>query len=413
MSQGTTLDRSALAERVVEDALTELLRVGARKMLAAALEAEVEAYLASMALERDERGRRAVVRNGHAREREVQTGIGAVAVRAPRVRDRRTNGRMHFRSQLLPPYLRRTRSVEELIPWLYLGGISTEGFPDALAALLGPQAEGLSASTIVRLKQIWEEEFEAWSRRSLHGKRYVYLWVDGIYCNVRLTGERACILVVIGATANGEKELVAVHDGVRESEQSWKEVLLDVRERGLGGSPQLVVGDGALGFWKALPQVFPTAREQRCWFHKAANVLNCLPKGKHAEAKRRLQQIWMAESRDAALRAMRLFAELFGAKYPKAVEKLEEDRAELLAFYDFPAEHWKHLRTTNPIESTFATVRLRTKRTKGAGSRAACLSMVFKLCQSAARYWRRLDGVERLGELLEGVRFQDGIKVAA
>jgi putative transposase len=404
------------APQVVRDVLTEIAREGARRMLATALEEEVVAYIAAAAQERDERGHRLVVRNGHAREREVQTGLGPVAVRAPRVRDGRTDAMgepVRFTSKILPPYLRKTRSVEELIPWLYLHGVSTNDFQDALAALFGPDAPGLSPRTVVRLKEVWEEEYEAWTRRTLAATRYVYLWVDGVYVNVRLTGERTCILVVIGATKDGEKELLAVHDGVRESEESWKDVLLSLRDRGMSAAPQLAVGDGALGFWAALPKVFPTTREQRCWVHKTANVLNKLPKKLQPEAKRRLHEIWMAPGRNDALKALGSFDELFAAKYPAAVECVKKDKQALLAFYDFPAEHWKHLRTTNPIESTFASVRLRTDKTKGSGSRVACLTMVFKLCQSAARSWRRLDAVERLGDLVLGVRFQDGIRVAA
>lgn len=416
MEKGTKTGAAAPAPMVVRDVLTEIAREGARKMLAAALEEEVAEYLAAAAAERDEAGRRLVVRNGHAQEREVQTGLGAVPVRAPRVRDGRKDGAgepVRFTSKILPPYLRRTRSVEELLPWLYLRGISTNGFEDALAAIFGEDAPGLSPSTIVRLKAVWEPEYEAWARRPLGGKRYVYLWVDGVYVNVRLTGERTCILVVIGATAGGEKELLAVHDGVRESEESWKEVLLSLRDRGLAAAPRIAVGDGALGFWAAVSKVFPATRPQRCWVHKTANVLNKLPKRLHAPAKRALHEIWMADSKANAEKAIASFRDLFGAKYEKAVACVEDDKDELLAFYDFPAEHWKHLRTSNPIESTFATVRLRTNRTKGSGSRVACLTMVFKLCQSAARSWRRLDAVERLGDLVLGVVFKDGIKVAA
>jgi len=416
MSKGTEVVALAPAREVVRDVLTEIAREGARKMLAKALEDEVAAYVGAAVGELDEDGRRLVVRNGHADEREVQTGLGSLPVRAPRVRDGRKDEMgepVRFTSKILPPYLRRTRSVEELLPWLYLCGVSTNGFQDALAAIFGADAPGLSPTTIVRLKSVWEPEYESWTRRPLGTKRYVYLWVDGVYVNVRLTGERTCILVVIGATADGEKELLAVHDGVRESEESWKEVLLSLRDRGLAVAPKIAVGDGALGFWAALPKVFPTTKEQRCWVHKTANVLNKLPKNLHPSAKRGLHEIWMAESKANAEKAMRSFRELFAAKYEKAVLCVEKDKDALLAFYDFPAEHWKHLRTSNPIESTFATVRLRTNRTKGSGSRIACLTMVFKLCQSAARSWRRLDAVERLGDLVLGAQFKDGIKVAA
>lgn len=416
MWKGTEPGAEGPAGEVARDVVTRIAKEGARQMLAQALEYEVAAYLAAAKDERDEAGRRLVVRNGHAVEREIQTGIGAVPVRVPRVRDGRKDEMgepVRFRSQILPPYLRRTRSVQDLLPWLYLCGVSTNGFPDALRSIFGEDAPGLSPATIVRLKAVWESEYEEWTRRPLGKKRYVYMWVDGIYVNVRLTGERTCILVVIGATADGEKELLAVHDGVRESEESWKEVLLSLRDRGLTIAPKIATGDGALGFWAALPKVFPETREQRCWVHKTANVLNKLPKSLHLTAKQALHQIWMAESRDGAVKAVRSFRELFGAKYEKAVACIEKDRDALLAFYDFPAEHWKHLRTSNPIESTFATVRLRTNRTKGSGSRIACLTMVFKLCQSAARSWRRLDAVERLGDLVLGVVFKDGIRGAA
>jgi putative transposase len=400
------------------DSLTPILRQGAQRLLAQAVEAEVADYIARHADLRDAAGHRLVVRNGHKDEREIQTGIGPIAVRQPRVNDKRLdeNGqRVQFTSAILPPYLRKTRSIEELIPWLYLKGISTGDFSEALAALLGPEAPGLSASTVVRLKASWEEEYQAWSKRSLAGQRYVYVWADGVYFNVRLGGDgespnRQCILVLIGATAEGKKELIAIQDGYRESEQSWTELLLDVRSRGLVEAPKLAVGDGALGFWAALRKVFEDTREQRCWVHKTANVLNDLPKGKQPKAKSMLHDIWMAETKADAGRAFDLFVETFAAKYPKAVECLKKDREVLLTFYDFPAEHWAHLRTTNPIESTFATVRLRTHRTKGCGSRMACLTMVFKLTQSAEQHWRTLNGSKLLADLIGGVQFVDGLK---
>jgi len=399
-----------------QDVLTELARIGAQKMLAAALDDEVARHLAQHADALDEMGRRLVVRNGHAVEREIQTGVGGIVVRQPRVNDQRhdENGlRMKFTSKILPPYLRRTKSIEELIPWLYLKGVSTGDFSEALGALLGQNAPGLSASTVVRLKQIWETDYKEFNRRDLSDKRYVYLWVDGIHFNIRLEEHRQCILVVMGATADGKKELVAVQDGYRESEQSWKELLLDLKARGLDIDPEIAVGDGALGFWKALPQVWPSTRAQRCWCHKTANIMNYLPKGEQPRAKEAVHQIWMAATRDDANRAFDLFVATYEAKYPKATGCLVKDREELLAFYDFPAEHWKHLRTTNPIESTFATVRLRTKRTKGAGSRIASLTMVFKLAQAAERKWRKLNGHQLLGDIIRGVQFKDGTKVAA
>ncbi len=320
----------------------------------------------------------------------------------------RGDGSIRFTPNILPPYLRRTRSVEQLLPWLYLKGISTGDFSEALAALLGREAPGLSASTIGRLKEVWQEELARWQRRDLSAKRYAYLWVDGIYFGARMEEEKQCILVVMGATADGTKELVAITDGYRESAQSWLEVLLDLKRRGLTNAPELAIGDGALGFWKALRQVYPSTREQRCWVHKTANVLNKLPKGLQNKAKQHLQEIWMAETRKDAEAALDFFLEAYGAKYQKAVDCLEKDRDVLLTFYDFPAKHWKHLRTTNPIESTFATVRLRTHRTKGCLSRKTALTMVFKLCQSASKTWRKLDGSNQLADVIDGVKFLNG-----
>ena len=392
-----------------EDALTDVLRHGARTLLAQAIEAEVATFLASHADLVDEGGRRRLVRNGFLPERTIQTGIGAVSVRQPRVRDRGIavpHAKIRFTSAILPRYLRRTRSLEELLPWLYLKGISSGDFSEALAALLGPDAPGLSASTIGRLKETWQTELAAWQARDLTGKRYVYFWVDGVYFNARLDQERQCILVVIGA--DGRKELVGLTDGYRESEQSWHELLVDLRHRGLELGPELAIGDSNLGFWKALRQVYGAARAQRCWVHKTANVLNKLPKGLQAKAKQQLHAIWMAETRQAAEAAFDAFVDAYAAKYDKAVACLVKDRQELLTFYDFPAEHWKHVRTTNPVESTFATVRLRTTKTKGGLSRRSALTMVFRLCQSAERRWRRLDGPARLAEVARGARFVDG-----
>jgi len=306
--------------------------------------------------------------------------------------------------------LRKTKSIEELIPWLYLKGISTGDFSEALAAILGPQAKGLSAPTVTRLKAGWQQEYEAWGKRSLAGKHYVYVWADGVHFNLRLEEDRQCILVLMGATADGKKELIAVSDGYRESEQSWKALLLDCQARGLTVAPVVAVGDGALGFWKALRQVFPTTREQRCWVHKTANVLDKLPKGQQSKAKAMLHDIWQAETKAAAERAFDLFVATYEAKYAKATGCLAKDREELLVFYDFPAMHWIHLRTTNPIESTFATVRLRTSKTKGSGSRMACLTMVFKLMESASQTWRLLNGSPLLTKVIAGVRFADGVE---
>jgi putative transposase len=395
-------------------ALDKVLREGARRLLLGAIEEEVEEYVARHLDCVDESGRRLVVRNGHARQRTVVTPVGPLAVRAPRVDDRRRDeqGRKRrFTSAILPPYLRRTKAVEELIPWLYLKGISTGDFSEALTALLGPEAPGLSAASVVRLKERWTAEYEAWSRRDLSDKTYVYVWADGIYCNVRLDDERQCLLVMMGATLDGRKELLAVADGFRESELSWTEVLDDLQRRGLRHLPRLAVGDGALGFWAALRKVWPGTREQRCWVHKTANVLEKLPKSMQHKAKEGLRDISMAETREAANRAFDRFIRLYKLKYPKAVECLNKDRDELLAFYDFPAQHWGHLRTTNPIESTFATVRLRHRRTKGSGSRHASLTMVFKLVRQAERHWRRLNGSEVIILVHDGRAFKDGILV--
>ena len=411
-----TLTHESQQGPTYQDILTQILKNGAQRMLANALELEVEEYLSSYAALRDQEGKRLVVRNGHCPSREIQTGLGAVEVRRPRVNDRRVDeegNRSQFTSKILPPYLRRTKSMEELIPWLYLKGISSGGFTDALSALLGPNAPGLSATTVVRLKKSWEEEHEDWSKRSLVGKDYVYIWVDGIHFNIRLEEDRQCILVVMGATEDGKKELLAVQDGFRESEQAWLEVLLDLKARGLKNDPKLATGDGALGFWKALPKVWPSTEMQRCWVHKTANVLNKMPRSVQARAKRDIHEIWMAGTKEAAEKAFDLFQEKYEPKYPKAAACLKKDKESMLAFYDFPAEHWRHLRTTNPIESTFATVRLRTKRTKGSGSRRACLAMVFKLAQSAERKWRKLNGYKLLGDVIRGVTFKDGIKVIA
>jgi transposase-like protein len=401
------------------DPLTEVLRAGARRLLAQAVEAEVASFVEIHSDLTDEAGRRRIVRHGYLPEREIQTGIGPVAVRCPRVRDRGVRdrgagapgGKIRFSSAILPPYLRRTRSIEELLPWLYLKGISTGDFGEALAALLGPEAPGLSASTIARLKEVWQGELDRWQRRDLSARRYVYFWADGVYFSPRLDQDKQCILVIVGADELGRKELLAVADGYRESAQSWREVLLDLKRRGLAIGPELATGDGALGFWKALRELYGRTREQRCWVHKTANVLNKLPKSIQPRAKQHLQEIWMAETRAAAEKAFDFFLEAYAPKYDKAATCLEKDRDVLLAFYDFPAEHWKHLRSTNPVESTFATVRHRTTKTKGCLSRKTAMTMVFKLCQSASKKWRRLDGSHQLAEIIKGVKFKDGEKL--
>jgi transposase-like protein len=393
--------------------LTEVLRNGARALLAQAIEAEVAALLASHTEKRTEDGRQRLVRHGHLPEREIMTGIGPVAVRCPRVRDRLGEGaeRIRFSSAILPPYARRTKSLEVLIPILYLKGVSTGDFEEALIGLLGKDAGGLSASTVSRLKEAWSQEHARWSKRDLSAKRYVYFWVDGIHVQARLEDTAQCLLVVIGATPEGKKELVGLTDGVRESAQSWRELLLDLKRRGLAMGPELAVADGALGFWQAIEEVWPKTRSQRCWVHKTANVLNKLPKSQQPKAKRALQEIWMAETKKDALVAFDAFVETWGIKYERAVECLTKDREALLAFYDFPAEHWKHLRTTNVIESAFATIRHRTVRSKGCLSNKTALAMIFKLAEAAEKTWRRLDGHNLLTKLILGVKFADGIEV--
>lgn len=399
------------------DVLTAILRDGAQRMLAQAVEAEITQWIADHAHLTDARGRRQVVRNGTLPTREVLTGLGPIAVTQPRVHDRRpVDEREKFTSKILPPYLRKTRSVEELIPWLYLKGISSGEFGEALAALLGPEAGGLSSSTVVRLKSAWEAEHKAWASRSLADKRYVYVWADGVHFNIRLESpgnDKQCILVLMGATAEGKKELIAIADGYRESRQSWMELLLGCKARGLEKPPKLAVGDGALGFWAALREAWPTCGEQRCWVHKTANVLSVMPRHLQSKAKSMLHDIWMAATRAEAGKAFDLFIASFSAKYPKACACLTKDRDVLLSFYGYPAEHWMHLRTTNPIESVFATVRLRTAKTKGSGSRTACLTMTWKLMESARKHWRALNASKLLPDVLAGIPYPDGTRAAA
>jgi len=395
------------------DPLTEVLRNSARALLAQAVEAEVSSLLSCHADKLTDDGRRRLVRHGHLPEREIMTGIGPVAVRCPRVRDRGGEGceRIRFSSAILPPYARRSKSLEVLIPILYLKGISTGDFEDALIALLGRDTGGLSASTIGRLKEAWCEEHARWGKRDLSAKRYIYIWVDGIHVQARLEDTAQCLLIIIGATPEGRKELVGLTDGVRESAQSWRELLLDLKRRGLSIGPELAVADGALGFWQAVEEVWPQTRGQRCWVHKTANVLNKLPNSQQPKAKRALQEIWMAETKTDALAAFDAFVETWGVKYDKAVECLIKDRDALLGFYDFPAEHWKHLRTTNVIESSFATVRHRTVRSKGCLSNRTALAMIFKLAEAAEKSWRRLNGHNQLPKIILGIKFTDGIEV--
>jgi transposase-like protein len=414
---GEQLDEEVLAFRKQFEGrspLDQLVFEGAQKMLQVAVEAEVEQFLEEHRDRRDEHGKRLVVRNGRLPARRITTGAGQLEVQQPRVRDNSptSEDRVRFSSKILPPYLRRSKSVDELIPWLYLKGISTGDFQEALQVLLGEDAKGLSPNVIVRLKEDWSREYEAWSRRDLSQTEYVYFWADGIHAKVRLEvpeNDKQCMLVLMGATAEGKKELIAVVDGYRESEQSWYELLIDLKQRGLTVAPKLATADGALGFWAALRKVYPETREQRCWFHKTGNVLNRMPKSVQPKAKQDLHEIWMAETRENAGRAFDAFLEKYGAKYEGACQCLEKDREVLLAFYDFPAEHWKHLRTTNPIESTFSTIRLRHRKTKGSGSRRTCLAMMFKLAQSAQKRWRRLNGHEQITLLLQGNKFVDGV----
>ena len=405
----TTLNVLSQPDETGTDVLTALLRNGARQLIAQAVEVELQQLLQAHEELRLPDGRKAVVRNGYLPERSIQTGIGDVDIKVPKVRDRSGSG-IRFTSALLPPYLKRARSVEELLPWLYLKGISTGDYQEALAALLGENAKGLSANTISRLKERWIDEHREWRQRDLSDKRYAYLWVDGIYSNVRLD-DRLCLLVVMGVTEHGRKELIAVEEGYRESEASWLELLNGLVARGLTTCPKLATADGALGFWKALSKVYPQTKQQRCWVHKTANVLNKLPKAVHPKVKEALHDIWMAETREKAHKAFDIALERFTAKYPRAMECLAKDRESMLAFYDFPAEHWVSIRTTNPIESAFATVRLRTSKTRNCGSRNTTLAMVYKLLLSAQKRWNRLKGFQLLTLVVNNVKFQDGEQV--
>ena len=399
---------STPTEKLV-DPLTKLLRDGARDLIRQAVEAELDTLLSEYKELKLMDGRQAVVRNGYLPERTIQTGIGDVAIKVPKVRDRSGSG-IHFQSYLLPPYLRRTKSIEELIPWLYLKGLSTGDYSEALGSLLGEQAKGLSANTVCRLKNQWLEEHKEWQCQDLSQKNYVYWWADGIYSQVRMD-DRLCILVIIGVTEHGHKELIAVSDGYRESSASWEELLTSLRQRGLQSSPKLSVGDGALGFWNALSKIFPDCVHQRCWVHKTANVLNKLPKSMQPKVKASLHQIWMAGTRNEAYKAFDDTIKLYEVKYPKAMGCLAKDKEELLAFYDFPAQHWIHIRTTNPIESAFSTVRLRTKKSRNCGSRDTTLAMVFKLMESAQKRWKKVKGFKLLHLIINNVKFKDGEQI--
>jgi transposase-like protein len=399
-----------------DDPLTSVLRDGARRLLTHAIEAEAEAFLATMQGERLADGRARFVRHGHGPERTIQTGIGPVPVRRAKLRDRGADAedeRISFTSSILPKWARRTKSLDALLPVLYLRGISTGDFQEALAALLGRDAPNLSSSVIGRLKEEWQAEYDRWQRRDLSARRYVYIWADGVYLQARMEDAAACMLVVVGATPEGKKELVGFQVGVRESSQSWRELLVDLKARGLAAAPEIAVGDGAMGFWKALDEIFPATRHQRCWVHKVANALNKVPKSVQPNMKTDLREVRDAPDRASAEAAVAVFAEKYGAKYPKAVECLTKDRDALLAFFDFPAEHWDHLRTANPIESVFATVRHRTVRTKGALSQKTARLMVFKLVMAASKTWRRLKGENHLPMVIAGVKFTNGVAVTA
>jgi putative transposase len=398
----------------VNDPLTAVLRDGARRLLAQAVEAEADAFLTSMQDARLADGRERVVRHGHGPERVIQTGIGPVEVRRVKLRDRASgeNGeRIRFTSAILPRWARRTRSLDALLPILYLRGVSMGDFQEALVALLGKDAPNLSPSVIARLRGAWEADYARWQRRDLSARRYVYIWADGVYLQARMEPQAECMLVLIGATPEGKKELVGFQVGIRESAQSWRELLIDLKARGLAIAPELATGDGALGFWKALEEVSPTTRHQRCTVHKTANVLDKLPKSVQPAAKAGLREIWTAPDRATAETAIAVFTEKYGAKYEKAVTCLVKDRDALLTFYDFPAEHWDHLRTSNPIESVFATVRHRTVRSKGALSQDTARLMVFKLVMAAGKTWRRLKGENQLPKVVAGVTFRNGVEV--
>lgn len=393
----------------VQDALSEVLKAGAQKLLAQAVEAELELLLAEYRQLKTDDGQQGVVRNGHLPERTIQTGLGDVSVKVPKVRDRTGQG-IKFNSKLVPPYLKRAKSVEELLPWLYLKGVSTGDFQEALGSLLGADASGLSSGTISRLKACWENDYRQWQQRDLSGRRFVYVWADGVYCNVR-QDDKLCLLVIMGSDSTGRKEVLGLIDGYRETEASWLELLSLLESQGLHIAPEVAIGDGALGFWKAISKHWPQTKQQRCWVHKTANVLNKVPKAIQPKIKDSLHNIWMSDSKENAEKAFDLCLKQYEVKYPKAMGCLQKDRDRMLTFYDFPAEHWGHIRTSNPIESVFATVRLRTTKTKNCGSRTTTLAMAFKLMQTAQKRWHRLRGYQLLADVISGVQFKDGIKV--
>jgi transposase-like protein len=409
MTKTTVVDLAG--RETIADPLTEMLRTGARELVEKAVEVELQELLEQHGERRTEDGRAGVVRNGYLPERELQTGVGPVTIRIPKVRAK-TGEPVTFRSALVPPYVRKTRALEAALPWLYLKGVSSGEMGEALKVLVGPQARGLSASTVSRLKQVWAQEYRSWCDERLDKDRWVYVWADGVYSGLRAEQTKLCALVVIGVNERGEKGFLAIEDGVRESTQSWREVLLRLKSRGMN-VPELAIGDGAMGFWAALEEVYGETRQQRCWMHKTMNVLNCLPKSIQAKAKQALHAIWQAETKADAEKAFDLFLKTYEPKYPKATLCLEKDREELLAFYDFPAQHWQSIRTSNPIESTFGTIRHRTKRSKGCLTRDGMLHMMFKLGQCAEKKWRRLRGFNYLAKVVTGIKFKDGIEVKA
>jgi len=407
MSKNNVIDLSG--RETGYDPLTELLRAGAERLIYQAVEAELQELLAQHVDRRTEDGKAGVVRNGHLPARKLQTAVGPVTVRIPKVRAK-TGEPVTFRSALVPPYVRKTKSLEAALPWLYLKGISSGEMGEALKVLVGSEAEGLSASTVSRLKQVWAQEYRDWCKDRLDKERWVYVWADGVYSGLRAEESKLCALVVIGVNERGEKRFLAIEDGVRESTQSWREVLLKLKSRGMN-VPELAIGDGAMGFWAALEEVYPETRQQRCWMHKTMNVLNCLPKSVQPKAKQALYEIWQAETRADAEKAFDLFLNSYEPKYPKAAICLHKDREELMAFYDFPAQHWQSIRTSNPIESTFGTIRHRTKRSKGCLSRDGMLHMMFKLGQCAEKKWRRLRGFDYLAKVVTGIKFKDGVEM--
>ncbi len=407
MSKGNVVEFTGREE--IDDPLTDLLRRGARDLIHQAVEAELAEFMEAFQGRRLADGRAAVVRNGHHPERALQTGLGPVTVKVPKVRAK--DGKpVTFRSALVPPYVRKTRSLEAALPWLYLKGVSSGEMEEALAVLVGPEAQGLSASTVGRLKRQWADEYAAWRQSRLDKDRWVYLWADGIYSGLRSEDAKLCALVIIGVNERGQKRFLAIEDGVRESTQSWREVLLGLKARGMN-TPQLAVGDGAMGFWAALDEVYSETRQQRCWMHKTGNVLNYVPKSVQPKMKQALHDIWQAATKQDAEAAFDKFETLFEPKYPKAVQCLQKDREELMTFYDFPAQHWQSLRTTNPIESTFGTIRHRTRRSKGCLSRDGMLHMIFKLGECAQKNWRRQRGFSYLAKVIDGIKFRDGEEV--